>query len=99
MHTPTVTIRIKIVAKALISGDTPNLTFEKINMGKVVAPGPETKLEMTKSSSERVKASNQPEIIAGRIIGKVMSHITLAGFAPRSMAASCNDSLTSVNRD
>ena len=40
MHTPTVTIRIKIVAKALISGDTPNLTLEKINMGNVVAPGP-----------------------------------------------------------
>ena len=99
MHTPTVTIRIKIVAKALISGDTPNLTLEKINMGNVVAPGPETKLEITKSSRESVNASSQPEIIAGKIIGSVISQMTLAGFAPRSIAASSRDSLISVNRD
>ena len=99
MHTPTVTITIKIVAKALISGDTPNLTLEKINMGNVVAPGPETKLEITKSSRESVKASSQPEIIAGKIIGRVISQITLAGVAPRSIAASSRDSLISVNRD
>ena len=99
MHIPTVTIRIKIVAKALISGDTPNLTFEKINMGNVVAPGPETKLAITRSSNDKVKDKSHPEIIAGKMIGKVISHKTLTGFAPRSMAASSNDSFTSVNLD
>ena len=33
MQTPIVTKRIKIVAKALMSVDTPNLTFEKPNLG------------------------------------------------------------------
>ena len=91
-QTPIVTKRIKIVAKALMSGDTPNLTFEKINMGKVVAPGPETKLDMTRSSRESVNARSHPEIIAGKIIGSVISQITLTGFAPRSIAASSSDS-------
>ena len=97
--TPIATSRIKIVARALISGAIPNLTFEKINIGRVVAPGPDTKLEITKSSKERVNANNHPEIMAGRIIGNVMSQITLAGLAPRSKAASSNDSLISVSLD
>ena len=50
------------VASALMSGDTPSFTFEKISIGKVVLPGPETKLAITRSSSESVNASNQPEI-------------------------------------
>ena len=99
MQTPIVTKRIKIVAKALMSGDTPNLTFEKINMGKVVAPGPETKLDMTRSSRESVNARSHPEIIAGKIIGSVISQITLTGFAPRSIAAASSDYLISVSRD
>ena len=53
IQTPIVTIAIIIVANALISGATPSRTFEKINIGRVVDPGPETKLEMTKSSNER----------------------------------------------
>ena len=36
-------------------------------MGSVVEPGPETKLAITTSSSDRVKLSNQPEIMAGAI--------------------------------
>ena len=40
-----------MAASALISGATPNLTFEKITIGNVLAPGPETKLEMTRSST------------------------------------------------
>ena len=99
MLTPIATTRINIVANALISGEIPNLTLEKISIGRVVAPGPDTKLEITKSSRERVNASNHPETIAGKIIGRVISHITLAGLAPRSIAASSNDSLISVNRD
>ena len=38
-------------------------------MGKVEAPGPDTKLAMTRSSRDKVKDSNQPETSAGAIIG------------------------------
>ncbi|HJP42625.1 MAG TPA: hypothetical protein QGG06_03835, partial [Gammaproteobacteria bacterium] len=44
MDTPMVTTTIRIVASALISGAMPRRTFEKINIGNVVAPGPDTKL-------------------------------------------------------
>src|SRR5210317_1184500 len=65
--TPVDTSRMITVASALISGETPSFTFEKISIGRVVAPGPETKLAITTSSSDRVKASSQPEISAGVI--------------------------------
>ena len=39
-------------------------------------PGPDTKLAITKSSSESVKANNQPAIIAGAINGNVISNTT-----------------------
>ena len=58
--TPTETNTMITVAKALMSGVTPRRTFEKISIGSVVAPGPDTKLAITTSSSESVKASNQP---------------------------------------
>ena len=58
------TSMMMIDTSALISGVTPSLTFEKINTGKVVAPGPDTKLAITTSSNESVRASSQPEIIA-----------------------------------
>ncbi len=41
-------------------------------MGRVVEPGPETKLAMTRSSSESVKASSQPDSSAGAISGRVI---------------------------
>ncbi len=47
------------LASALTSGLTPSFTFENITIGSVLAPGPETKLEITKSSSESVKLSSQ----------------------------------------
>ena len=59
-----------------MSGVTPSLTLEKITIGSVVDPGPEVKLAMTRSSSDRVKASSQPETIAGAMIGSVMSKST-----------------------
>ena len=52
IHNPSVTTRIRIVANALMSGETPRRTFENINMGSVVAPGPDTKLAITKSSMD-----------------------------------------------
>ena len=99
IHNPRVTTTIKIVANALISGETPRRTFEKMSIGRVVAPGPDTKLAITKSSSDKVNDKSQPEIIAGNMIGRVMSHKTRSGFAPKSIAASSNDSLISVNLD
>ncbi|CUK21008.1 hypothetical protein RUE5091_04580 [Ruegeria denitrificans] len=89
--TPTVTIAIMIVDNALISGLTPKRTAEKILIGSVVADGPDVNDAITRSSSDRVKASNQPEITAGAMIGKVTSRNACAGEQPRSSAASSSD--------
>ena len=68
---------IKIADNAFTSGLNPNLTLEKTTIGNVLAPGPEVKLATTKSSKEIVKANNQPAIIEGKIIGKVILYSTL----------------------
>src|SRR5262249_43401995 len=102
-HPPTktakATIKMIIVASALTSGLTPRRTFEKITIGRVVEPGPETKLEMTRSSTDRVKARSQPDRSAGDITGRVTSVKTRKGVAPRSCAASSNDSSILASRD
>src|SRR5690606_3293331 len=77
--TPRATTPMMMVASALTSGETPSLTLEKITIGKVDAPGPDTKLAITRSSSESVNASSQPEISAGAIMGSVMSKKTRTG--------------------
>ena len=56
------------VASALMSGVRPSFTFEKISIGSVLPPGPDTKLAITRSSSDSVKASNQPATIAGAMV-------------------------------
>ena len=66
-------------------------TLEKITMGNVLAPAPEVKLAITRSSSDSVKASSQPEAMAGAIRGRVMSRVTAKGLPPRSIAASSSD--------
>ena len=58
--TPAETKPIMMVAIALTSGATPSLIFEKITIGSVDEPGPDTKLAITRSSSESVKASSRP---------------------------------------
>src|ERR1700676_1456395 len=78
--TPTiiaVTTVIVIVASTLISGLTPNRTFENTTMGSVLLPGPDVKLEITKSSHDKVNASNQPDRRAGKMIGSVLRKNTL----------------------
>src|SRR6202166_1821489 len=88
--TPTimsVTTVMVIVASTLISGQTPSRTFENTTMGRVLLPGPEVKLEITRSSHDKVKASSHPDRIAGKMIGRVMTKNTLSGRAPKSMAA------------
>ncbi len=97
--TPIVTSSTMIEASALISGLTPMRTFEKITIGKVLEPGPETKLAITRSSSEMVKASSQPDTSAGAMIGSVMRKKILAGRAPRSIAASSSESSRVDSRD
>ena len=62
---PSETIRISSEASALMSGVTPSFTFEKMYIGSVLAPGPDTKLAMTRSSSDSVNASSQPASMAG----------------------------------
>ena len=86
--TPRVTTPTKIVETAFISGVTPSLTIEYIFIGRVVDPGPEVKLAITRSSSDRVKDKSQPEITAGRIIGSVIRVNVLNGVPPKSSAAS-----------
>ena len=86
-------------ANALMSGVTLSFTFEKMYIGKVLLPGPDTKLAITRSSSDSVKASSQPAIIAGAINGKVMSKTMRRGRQPRSMAASSSDSSIVASRE
>ena len=82
-----------------MSGVTPSFTFEKIYIGSVLAPGPDTKLAMTRSSSDSVNASSQPASIAGAINGNVMSNKTRSGPQPRSIAASSSDSSIAASRE
>ena len=79
------------LARALTSGLTPSLTFEKITIGSVLAPGPETKLEITRSSSDRVKLSSQLDARAGAMIGQRRIQKARTGPAPKSMAASSSE--------
>ena len=67
-------------------------------MGKVLAPAPEVKLAITRSSRDSVKANSQPEIIEGAISGRVISKVTCMGRPPRSMAASSRDSSILASR-
>ena len=80
-----------MVASALIFGSRPRRTLENTTCGRVVVPGPLVKEVITRSSSEMVKPSSQPDTMAGITIGRVMTKNTLSGWAPRSCAASSSD--------
>src|SRR5699024_5050509 len=90
--------KIKL-AMALISGLTPIRTAEKISIGKVVEPGPETKLAKTKSSRDNAKDIIAPASKDGAIIGTVIRKNTFHGRAPRAMAASSIERSISRTRD
>src|SRR6202453_3845320 len=83
-----VTTVMVMVASTLISGLTPKRTFENTTIGSVLEPGPEVKLEITRSSQDSVNAKSQPDRMAGKMIGSVIKKNTFTGRAPRSMAAS-----------
>src|ERR1700676_2299603 len=87
------------LARAFTSGLTPSLTFEKITIGSVLAPGPETKLEITRSSSDKVKLSSQLDARAGAIPGSVVSTKARTGPDPKSMAASSSERSAPCRRD
>src|SRR5256885_11833055 len=59
-----------------------------MRIGSVVAPGPVVKLAITRSSSDKVKASIQPDASAGAISGSVTVRNVFHGGQPRSIAAS-----------
>ena len=61
------------MANAFSSGVTPRRSAENTTIGSVLAPGPEVKVATTRSSSERVNASSQPESSAGPSSGSVTS--------------------------
>src|ERR1700685_2887630 len=87
------------LASALTSGLTPSFTFEKITIGRVLAPGPDTKLDITKSSRDSVKLSSQLEARAGARPGRVVSRNARTGPEPKSMADSSSERSTRANRD
>src|SRR5690554_7438766 len=90
--------RIKL-AIALISGLTPIRTAEKISIGKVVEPGPETKLARTKSSKDKAKDIIAPAAKDGAIMGTVIRKNTFQGLAPKSIVASSIERSISRKRD
>ena len=69
------------------TGLTPSRTLEKMTIGKVVEDGPETKLVMTRSSSESVKESSQP-VPSSWWSGVCVSMVTtrLSAAAPTSLS-------------
>lgn len=94
-----VTRKIIKEAKALILGLTPMRTDENIFIGKVVDDGPEVKLEITRSSKDKVKAISQPDNKAGAMMGKVITKNTFNRFAPKSIAASSKERSSSLKRE
>ena len=71
---------------------------EKIKIGNVDEPGPATKKVITKSSSERVIAVKNPEIIPGIHTGSVIFRKMCFSLAPKSWAASMMEKSNSSSR-
>ena len=74
------------VDKAFISGVTPNLIIEYINIGRVVEldPAPEVKNAIINSSTDKVEANKQPANTPGNIKGKVILKKVVIFLAPKS---------------
>ena len=70
-----ISINIRRVDTALISGVIPNLTIEYIFTGNVTLLGPDVKKVTTKSSKESVNANKNDAMIAGLIKGKMINLI------------------------
>ena len=94
---PTESTNIKIVVKTFICGEIPNLMLENTIIGKVITPGPETKLANTTSSTDNINYNKHPKQIEGKIIGNVITKNAFNGVAPRSIAASSSEESISFN--
>ena len=75
MKIPMLTNAMIMVANAFILGLTPRRTLEKTLIGKVVEPGPETKLAITKSSNDNVKPKSHEAVSAGKMMSRVIKKI------------------------
>ncbi len=89
---------INMVDAALTSGVTEKRSIEYTLTGNVMVSGPEVKNVITKSSSDKVKASSPPAISAGLICGNSTSRKACQSLAPRSRAASSCSLLKLVSR-
>src|ERR1700722_17589536 len=87
------------LARALMSGLTPSFTLEKITIGRVLAPGPETKLEITRSSNDRVKERSQLEASAGMMRGGFVPTKPRGGPAPGPRAPPPSERSAPASRD
>ena len=65
-----------MVASALISGDRPRRTLEKMSIGSVVLSGPAMKLVITRSSIDMVKDKSRAATSAGIMAGRMMAKKT-----------------------
>ncbi len=73
VQTERIVTRMSTVEAAFTSGVIENLTIEYILIGSVIVSGPDVKNVITKSSSDRVKASKPPAIRLGFKCGSQIS--------------------------
>src|SRR5689334_17879629 len=74
---------------AAIIGSIDSVAYMYIRTGNVTVAGEVTKIDIVNSSKELMKASSQPPVMPGRIIGAVMRRNTVQREAP-SVTAACS---------
>src|SRR3989344_1864999 len=72
---------------AAISGSIDSVAYMYMRTGSVTVLGEVTKIDIVTSSKLLMKASNQPPVTPGKIIGSVMRVNTVAWLAPSDSAA------------
>src|SRR3954469_5769544 len=72
---------------AAIIGSIDSVAYMYMRTGSVTVAGEVTKIDIVNSSNELMKASNQPPVMPGRVIGTVMRRNTVQLEAPSVMAA------------
>src|SRR6185369_17218071 len=72
---------------AAISGSIDSVAYMYMRTGNVTVDGAVTKMDIVTSSKLLIKASSQPPVTPGRIIGRVTRRNTVAWLAPSDNAA------------
>src|SRR5450830_154564 len=72
---------------AAIIGSIDSVAYMYMRTGSVTVDGEVTKIDMVTSSKLLMKASSQPPVMPGKIIGKVMRRNTRVLLAPSDKAA------------